>query len=66
MTQYKQYCLNTAISDILVIFRAMFSCMTLQIFESFGTMDKLKKDIDKNKEKKDVRFLQTHILHFRS
>ena len=35
-------------------------------FESFGTMDKLKKDIDKNKEKKDVRFLQNHIFHFRS
>ena len=26
-------------------------------FESFGTMDKLKKDIDKNKEKKEVRIV---------
>ena len=26
-------------------------------FESFTTMDKLKKDIDKNKEKKEVRFI---------
>ena len=30
-------------------------------FESFGTMDKLKKDIDKNKEKKEVCILTNEV-----
>ena len=60
----ERFSLISVIFFFFFIFQGYVLVYDVTNFESFGTMDKLKKHIDKNKEKRDVSFAANLYISF--